>query len=492
MMKKKYQTGTTTENERQLIDMLCQLAPNIHVAKHHDIEVTFNALHSYHHAVLHRLFNYFLHDQYHYMIKVVIKNKKTHEINRDTFKRDMILKDDFSNQERNFFLSNTVLLAALLSSLKTNHIPFPTKSWCLYLEKNLSAKIAWPQSSLDIDLKDTTMSMNDLYHHNTEPHDPVLIKTMAKLMILHLYDHQILDLFQSDVYLNIIKTTDQTLHFRHHAMRANFREGLEWLVNILGDEYDMHNDNHQTYLHVCKNDETLLSYALKQTKDINDPDESGNTALHHAAQEKDIKKARFLLRSGADPNQINIANQTFWTKISFGTSDPSLDNYRAYYHSGHVLSCLPMFVQQYGPNCGIIATYISAEHTRFHWPGLFTKPLPLPKKCHSNPKATISLRQIAKKLNITQFGSIFSVFGIKKLLKETECESLICPIQSYDQFMNTIKVAIQNNLPIIIPYNNIINHNSNKMSGENLHWATIIGIIDTSTLQSILLASHNC
>ena len=89
-------------------------------------------------------------------------------------------------------------------------------------------------------------------------------------------------------------------------------------------------------------------------------------------------------------------------------------------------------------------------------------------------------------------GNIFSVFGIKKLLKETECESLICPIQSYDQFMNTIKVAIQNNLPIIIPYNNIINHNSNKMSGENLHWATIIGIIDTSTLQSILLASHNC
>lgn len=72
----------------------------------------------------------------------------------------------------------------------------------------------------------------------------------------------------------------------------------------------------RTHIHnaVNENDIAKLAELIAAGKDINAQDDNGWTALHFAAQDRNIEMIKLLLKHGADPNLIDIyGNGPLWT-----------------------------------------------------------------------------------------------------------------------------------------------------------------------------------
>lgn len=140
---------------------------------------------------------------------------------------------------------------------------------------------------------------------------------------------------------------------------------------------------------------------------------------------------------------------------------------------------------QLGPTCGYYAVACAT---------MFFKPDALPaRKGDCNPKASASLREMRTELGIPGKGEIFATQHLEKLIAKTSCKSLVCDINTFQQFMDVIKQATEQNLPIIIPFaSDLINHGepSQSSTAEGAHWATIIGWIENTGVTGVLLAQY--
>ena len=143
---------------------------------------------------------------------------------------------------------------------------------------------------------------------------------------------------------------------------------------------------------------------------------------------------------------------------------------------------------QHGPNCGFYAGFYSAYCHYQYQPTVFkNKPLSARKR-DIEPKAQVSLRELRKELDILGKGSIFSTQEIQKLIQVNECASEVFDISDYQQFINLIKKSIKQNLPVVIPYANVVSYAEPKTSGSHAHWATIIGFAGSDEKIHFLLA----
>src|SRR5262249_28483227 len=82
----------------------------------------------------------------------------------------------------------------------------------------------------------------------------------------------------------------QPVYFLHETMFAGDKEGFECLLNLMGNQIvNDKNANDNNFLHLCSNE--CLPLALKYTKDIDEKNKFGQTALHTAAKNSNLEKA---------------------------------------------------------------------------------------------------------------------------------------------------------------------------------------------------------
>jgi hypothetical protein len=231
-----------------------------------------------------------------------------------------------------------------------------------------------------------------------------------------------------------------------------------------------------SFLHLC-DDPEFFAEALAWTPDINHLNAAGNTALHEAMRRNKIEKVNFLLSHGANTDIKNAQGETFWTiKVEFFSA--SLNLYRLYRKQGHTLIYPPVMSKQKGPNCGFYAVTCAA--TLFH-----NNPIPA-RKCDKDPRAILSLRQLRHELGISGKGEIFSAYQLQKVIEKTACKSLVCDVSGFDHFMEIIKKATAENLPIIIPYSS----DPDTKKAEKAHWSVIFGWRERNNQYDIIFANH--
>lgn len=263
--------------------------------------------------------------------------------------------------------------------------------------------------------------------------------------------------------------------FLSDVFRSGNVEGFDIVYGLIGNKCKPHNELMNTFLHECCDHPFLLQRALDLSGDINSQNSEGNTALHLAAIDGNLNKARFLLLNGADPSITNAKNETFWNVMRTANRG-NLDLYRDFHRTGIVLKHPPAINDQTTPSCGPVAADCAATYHRESRPTLFQAPrIPVHKKSVF-PKASESLLSISKEKKLTQFGEFFSAFDLASVVSNTECSSHIHKITSYNQFVFAIVKALEQDLPIIIPFSTDgLGMPAKNPNNTNLHWATIIG-----------------
>ena len=437
--------------------------------------------------VIKALFSYLLQDTHSIELTIYLQNDASAfplkiKINIESISFDDHTVNVFDDYH---ILSNSTLSIGLLEALQENNLPIDVGNWC----RKLSAKLSSPLPILPHLIKNLIKIFVHLYNISK---DPLVIDVAFPVLVSASISARTLNTFpelHDEPFSSALKKSDRT--FLHEAMAAGDPEGFELILKLLGGKPQQNYDEQgNSFLHLCNN-EKLLQKALAFTPDINHRNNDGNTALHRSAFAGNLAKAHFLLRNGADTNIVNKKNHTFWMVTSHQSN--SLELFRIFKVFGQVLRLPPEMAMQAGPTCGFYAAACAANFHHAWKPNLFQQP-PLPaRKRDTHPKSPASLRQKRKELGIPGQGSIFSAQQLAAVIEKTECKSLICEINDFRQFMNVIEKALEQNLPVIIPFacTPTASPTAGKLNldlfplGRSAHWATIIGFSNDG---SILIA----
>ena len=124
-----------------------------------------------------------------------------------------------------------------------------------------------------------------------------------------------------------------------------------------------------------------------------------------------------------------------------------------------------------------------------HISKVFNAAVSLPaRKSDLKPKSSDSLRSLRKKLDIPGVGPLFKTKEALKVLEATSCNALNCDISSFEQFQSVIETAINNNLPLLIPYStDMLNVTPQSIHG---HWALIFGCDFNKRQKKIFIATN--
>lgn len=413
-------------------------------------------------------------------------------------------KDNFKKND-----PNNVSLHLLFEDAKILQYPNVAKALMLTLNehsgaldvdlwlKKLSVRIILViNKNFDLSRSEITEYVNNFLNLYTITGNPKVIAHLLPNLLHLLIKKDALHLFpeiNNEPFLTALKELDgNPLSFLHLAMQENNLEAFNLILKLIGGKPKIVLDeNGNTFLHVC-NDEKLFTRALALSPSINHQNNNGETPLHTASYSGNINKANFLLKNNANPEITNLANETFWNKLPDKNRD-ALHLYRFYKMNGHVLMLPTPMPIQLGLNCGYYAAAFSATHHRGWKPELFKERFIPARKIDTQPRSTTSLRKMRKELGIGGQGAIFSVQDLAKVIEKTECKSLICEINDYQQFWTVIKKSIALNLPVIIPFatkGDLSGEPDTDPKGDTAHWATIIGWAENSDVQAVLLAQY--
>lgn len=284
----------------------------------------------------------------------------------------------------------------------------------------------------------------------------------------------------------LLKLNKEYAFFLHSALKFNHLAFFNEFLPLLKQDNLLDNKNN-SLLYVCSNNLSALEVALKYTQDINQCNINGNTALHKAAVRGELTKTRFLLKNGANPHIKNNKGQSYLEIEEEKSSD--LSRYRQCKKEGNALSFPPEIIKQKGPNCGFYATACVANFFKTKdSSGFQKKEAYVAKKSDSTPKASTSLRQIRSTLGLNTVGGLFSVQEITKVIEYTENQVISCNIDDINIFTFIIKLAIDKDLPLIVPFSFDAISKPNATEASNAHWATIIGY--NSQKESLLIAQY--
>ncbi|MBA3662291.1 MAG: ankyrin repeat domain-containing protein [Gammaproteobacteria bacterium] len=457
--------------------------------------------------IIKSLFTYFLQDQRTFELKLrlatpnvlKLRHLQPYEIDQFNFNKECVSLDHY--QMKLFFmmyhpLVNSTLSIGILSALFEKGVSVEIDKWC----ENLKSEML----IFHLEKGEKTKFVFDhfveifKYLSNLTNDQKVIDDTFNALLTTLIVSHSLKSFpeIKDEPFLSAFRKSDSTYYFLHLAMKSKYVEGFELILKLMGGtplhDYDQ---NGNSFLHVC-NDEQYYEQALKLSPNINHFNNKGNTALHEAADTGNLKKSQFLLKHGANPDLKNYKGETFWTLDPQQKYD-SLHHFRLYKQHGQVLKSPPDIAQQKGITCGFYAVACAANYNRQWHPQLFKQPVIYARKLDVNhPKPSSSLRQMRKSLGISGQGAVFSAKELAKVIEKAECKSLICEINDYIQFMQVIKKAIEQNLPVIIPFasqsglGQAGKPESQSPKGEGAHWATIIGLGATPETEGILLAQY--
>lgn len=308
-------------------------------------------------------------------------------------------------------------------------------------------------------------------------------------------------------FVTLVSQLDgKPIYFLHRLISKGDVENFLKFLTYMPNQQPIHfvDNKGNTFLHAAKNDPDSLKLASEFTKNINQKNTEGHTALHIAADSEEFNKARYLLTHGADPTIENEKGQNFWgiePQDNFSALNLPLSLFRQYKLQGNTLKIPPEIINQKGLNCGFYAIACAVNFLRTQHPTFFQSSEPVyARKKDKSPKADISLREKRKELGIPGRGAIFSTKDLSHLVETTGCKTLVCDIGTKEDFLEMIKQAIDLNFPIIIPFSasNATNDNkdsnhgepANNPKAETAHWATVIGYGPKEEIKGVLLAQY--
>lgn len=283
------------------------------------------------------------------------------------------------------------------------------------------------------------------------------------------------------------------LHITVYKERFN---SFIFLKSLLGEKNTIQDAEGNTLLHICRNDLNWLRIIYDfEYKNINFQNKKGYTALHFAAENDQLEKVQFLLKMGADGTIKDSKGLTFY-QIAFERKN-NVGMYCYFYYfsklntfSGNALALTPMpyvYLQE-GPTCGLVAAANVRDHFFNICEDNFRNILLPPVKSALNERKgwyesnVTSLRHLRNThFDLGGVGEIFSTAKLSRLLNEVECNSVVCKIESYPQFLKTIKVALERNFPLIISFS-LSDQNTPDIKGDpkKAHWATIVAMAETN------------
>lgn len=442
------------------------------------------------------------------ILSLFIENKKRNEVSQIKLsyqaygEAPVFLDQNSFNDEKhlvsnlhNFITENKYTsidpkkFSSLLTTLNQLGMPIDINAWSKILYTNIDRTLRYSFNEF----------IDNINFLSKLANDSEWLKKLLPELLLHLIKEKegmMAKQFEKinnlvSVYFPLIKETNGHPYFYIHKAIKYKNNNVQILLDILENSTPPYDHKGNSLLHVCHS--THLDKALKHTPNINHQNHKGNTALHLAAMEGNLDKIRFLLLHGANTEIKNGNGQTFWS-ISLESKNHNLNLYKLYKKLGNVLKIPPAIIEQQGLNCGFYAVECAASYHRAWQPELFIKP-PLPaRKRDINPKASSSLRQLREELEIPGKGPIFTVSDMQKVIEKTECKSVICDITSFDNFISIIKKAIDQNLPIIIPFSSDEGGREGNPhpspTASTAHWATIIGWSSKDETKGILLAQY--